>query len=302
MLLVVLVAEAALGYPAWLFAAVGHPVSWVGALIGGLERRWNAGGAGRRRAFGMLLLVVLVGVAGGAGWAVTFLVGEGWGVALLVLVATAGLAQRSLYDHVAAVARPLGAGDLVAARVAVGAIVGRDTGALDESRVAVAAIESLAESFCDGVVGPALWFLVGGLPGLLICKAINTADSIVGHRDARHGDFGWAAARADDLVMWVPARVAGLLVAAAGGGGLRVMWRDAGKHASPNGGWPEAAMAGALGVRLGGAVSYDGELAQRAVLGDGRAPGVADLARGLRIYVRACGLLWVVVGGAAWLL
>ncbi|MBC7519677.1 MAG: cobalamin biosynthesis protein, partial [Sandarakinorhabdus sp.] len=206
-LLAILVTEAVLGYPAWLFSAIGHPVSWIGALIAWLDRSWNRGGAVRQRAAGVALLLVITGLSVAAGWAMTRLAGDDWGMVAVILIATTGLAQRSLHDHVAAVARPLLAGDLVAARTAVAAIVGRDTAALDEAGVALAAIESLAESFCDGVVAPAFWFLVAGLPGLLVCKAINTADSMIGHRDERHGNFGWAAARADDLVMLVPARL-----------------------------------------------------------------------------------------------
>ena len=300
-LLAALMLEAAAGYPAWLFATIGHPVSWIGAVIARQDTGWNAGSAGHRRAMGMLLLAAITALASGAGWVITHVAGDGWGLAGLVLVATTGLAQRSLHDHVAAVARPLIAGDLPAARGAVAAIVGRDTAALDEQGVATAAIESLAESLCDGVVAPAFWFLVAGLPGLLACKAINTADSMVGHRDARHRDFGWAAARADDLVMLVPARISGLLVAIAGGGGLAVMWRDAGKHASPNGGWPEAAMAGALRRRLGGPVFYAGEAASRASLGDGPAPDAGDVGRALAVYRRACLLMWLIIGGVAWL-
>lgn len=303
-LLAALVAEAALGYPAALFAAIGHPVSWIGGLIGALENGWNRGTALRQRLAGVALLLVLVVVAGGAGWAITRLCGTGWGggwgVLALVLIATTGLAQRSLDDHARAVLRPLQAGDLAAARTAVGAIVGRDTAALDEAGIATAAIESLAESLCDGIVAPAFWFLVAGLPGLFICKAINTADSIVGHRDERHRYFGWASARADDVVNYIPARIAGLLVCVAGRGGFRTMLRDARHHASPNGGWPEAAMAGALGRKLGGPVAYGGEPAMRATLGAGRAPGVADLARALWVYRRACLLLWIIVGLLAW--
>lgn len=300
-LLAALIVEAAIGYPAMLFATIGHPVTWAGAAIHVLDRHWNRGAAGRRRILGIVSLVVLVGIAGGVGVVIGQAAGQGWGTALLVLFATTGLAQRSLDDHVRAVDRPLRARDLPAARIAVSAIVGRDTDALDEAGVATAAIESLAESFCDGVVAPACWFLVGGLPGLLICKAINTADSMIGHRDARYADFGWAAARADDVVNFVPARIAGLLICLAGGGGFGAMWRDARTHASPNGGWPEAAMAGALGRRLGGPVCYDGAPAMRAVLGDGPAPGAADLRRALTIYRIACLLLWIVVAGVAWL-
>ncbi|MEY2882327.1 MAG: cobalamin biosynthesis protein CobD [Pseudomonadota bacterium] len=300
-LLAILVAESMLGYPAWLFAAIGHPVSWVGTLIAWLERLWNRGGAVRQRAAGAALLLAIAGLAVAAGWAVTRLAGDGWGMVAMILIATTGLAQRSLHDHVAAVLRPLLWNDLAGARTAVSAIVGRDTAALDEAGVAVAAIESLAESFCDGVVAPAFWFLVAGLPGLLVCKAINTADSMIGHRDERHGNFGWAAARADDLVMLVPARLSGVLVAIAGGGGWKAMWRDAASHASPNGGWPEAAMAGALGRQLGGPVSYSGAPAPRALLGDGPRPLTADLVRALRIYRRACLLLWLLIGVVAWL-
>ena len=172
---------------------------------------------------------------------------------------------------------------------------------LDEAGVATAAIESLAESFCDGVVAPALGLLLFGLPGLFVVKAINTADSMVGHRTPELGAFGWAAARADDVVNFVPARVAGALIALAGRGGWHAMRRDARHHASPNGGWPEAAMAGALGRQLGGEVTYGGEPAHRAVLGDGPPPDAADLMRALGIYRTACLSLWMLVGVVAWL-
>jgi adenosylcobinamide-phosphate synthase len=295
-LLAMLIAEAAFGYPRrWR-----HPVMAVGALIGAVERRWNHGDAVRQRLGGVALLVLLVGLAALAGGAIEGLAGQGRGLVAVVAIGTTGLAQRSLYDHVAAVLGPLACGDLPSARRAVAMIVGRDTETLDASGVAVAAIESLAESFCDGVVAPAFWFLVGGLPGLFAAKAINTADSMVGHRTPRLVWFGWASARADDLINWLPARVAGLLVCLAGGGGWRTMLRDARHHASPNGGWPEAAMAGTLGRRLGGAVRYDGEPAQRAVLGAGPLPDAGDLARALRIYRIACLMLWILVGALAW--
>jgi adenosylcobinamide-phosphate synthase len=295
-LLVMLIAEAAFGYPrAWR-----HPVVAVGALIDAVERRWNRGDAVRQRLGGVALLALLVGLSVLLGGAIERLAGQGWGLIAVVAIGTTGLAQRSLYDHVAAVLGPLARGDLPAARRAVAMIVGRDTGTLDERGVAVAAIESLAESFCDGVVAPAFWFLVAGLPGLFAAKAINTADSMVGHRTPRLVRFGWASARADDLVNWLPARLSGVLICLAGRGGWRTMWRDAHRHASPNGGWPEAAMAGALERRLGGAVSYDGEPAARAVLGAGPLPDAADLARAVRIYRIACLMLWMIVGALAW--
>lgn len=301
MLLLALIVEAVVGYPAFVFARIGHPVTWAGWLIGRLDEVWNRGGALRRRLLGVTLVVVLVVAATLAGMAIETALAGSWGVVLLVLVTTTGLAQRSLDDHVSAVLLPLREDDLTAARAAVGHIVGRDTAQLDGSGVATAAIESLAESFGDGIVAPAFWFLVGGLPGLLACKAINTADSMIGHKDARHGAFGWAAARSDDLINLIPARLAGIFIVMAGGHGLAVMLRDARQHASPNAGWPEAAMAGALRRRLGGPVSYGGEPARRPLLGDGDRPDVDDLARARAIYRRACLIQWCAVGAIAWL-
>jgi adenosylcobinamide-phosphate synthase len=213
---------------------------------------------------------------------------------VLALVASTGLAQRSLFVHVKNVLIALRAGDLAAARERVSLIVGRDTRELDESGVSAAALESLAESFNDGIVAPAFWLLLGGLPGLFAYKVLNTADSLIGHKEERWRAFGWAAARADDLANLIPARIAGALLAIAGWGGFGVMFKDASKHASPNAGWPEAAMAGALGVRLGGPASYDGVAHERPVFGSGERPGWIDLRRGLGIYVVACVLLWVV--------
>lgn len=291
-LLAMLIVEAALGYPRrW-----PHPVMGVGALIAASERRWNSGDALRRRGGGIALLALLVGAAALMGGIIERFAS----VFFVVAIGTTGLAQRSLHDHVAAVAVPLTAGDLPAARAAVAMIVGRDTAALDDAGVATAAIESLAESFGDGVVAPACWYLLLGLPGLFLVKAINTADSMVGHRTPRLLWFGWASARADDAINWVPARLAGALIGLAGRGGWATMWRDARRHASPNGGWPEAAMAGVLGRRLGGSVCYDGEPAARAVLGAGPRPAAADLARALRVYRHACLLLWFGVGALAW--
>jgi adenosylcobinamide-phosphate synthase len=294
-LLAILAIEAAVGYPAkW-----PHPVSAIGALIDGAERRWNHGTA--RRAKGVALVFALVAVTGGAGWAIEHGASGRVGFVLVVIAGSVGLAQRSLNDHVVAVADPLVAGDLPDARRMVRRIVGRDTAALDEAGVATAAIESLAESFCDGVVMPAFWFALLGLPGLFAAKAINTADSIVGHRTVRFEAFGWASARADDAIAYIPARVAGALICLAGRGGWRVMLRDARHHASPNAGWPEAAMAGALGRRLGGPVSYDGEPAMRPVMGEGPQPAATDLDRALTVYRGACLLLWLIAGALAWM-
>ena len=318
-----LVLEAAVGYPVALHARIPHPVVLAGSAISALERRWNKPeySFGRRRLLGFVA-VVLVGGAGvfagvGVEWGVGRLVeavsapgdtaagasgasGVAWmvhlgAVVIVALVGTIGLAQRSLFEHVSNVLRSLRAGDLSASRERVSLIVGRDTRQLDATGVSAAALESLAESFNDGIVAPAFWFLVAGLPGLFAYKVINTADSLIGHKEERWRAFGWTAARVDDVVNLVPARLAGVLLVLAGLRGFGVMLSDAAKHASPNAGWPEAAMAGALRIRLGGPATYDGVLHERPVFGTGPAPGVAELQRGLKLYVIACGLLWVAI-------
>lgn len=300
--LAALAIEAAVGWPAWLYARVGHPVGGIARAIGWCEGRWNRADRARRL-LGAMTVLLVVGIAGGLAAlaeSVVRALGLGWaGVAVLAWPA---LAQRSLYDHVRPVADALERDELAAARVAVGMIVGRDTAVLDEAAVGRAAVESLAESFCDGVVAPLFWLLVGGLPGVWAYKAINTADSLIGHREERWRLFGWAAARIDDVANWIPARIGAVLICLAGGGGWRVMWRDARRHASPNAGWTEAAMAGVLGLKLAGPVVYDGVASAKEWIGDGRAAVTArDLRRALGVFVRACVLLWIVAGGVAWL-
>jgi adenosylcobinamide-phosphate synthase len=300
--LAALAIEAVVGYPAWLHARIPHPVVWAGNAISAFERWWNRPqySFAVRRLLGCVAVVLVVGAAFVIGVLVQVAVARTiyalWGGALFVsIVGTVGLAQRSLFQHVKIVLIALRGGDLAAARERVSLIVGRDTRPLDAAGVSAAALESLAESFNDGIVAPAFWFFLGGLPGLFAYKALNTADSLIGHKEERWRAFGWGAARADDLANLVPARIAGTLLVFAGWAGLWVMVRDAHKHASPNAGWPEAAMAGALGVRLGGPANYDGVLHERPVFGTGPAPGVAELGRGLRIYVVACALLWLVL-------
>lgn len=291
--------EAAAGYPDALYRAVGHPVTWIGRLIAALERGLNRGSARRRRLAGCGALALLLAAVGLPALLLTALAGLAGPLPALLLLglACASLpAQRSLHDHVAAVEAALRGGGLEAGRRAVAMIVGRDPERLDEPAVCRAAIESLAENFSDGIVAPAFWIGALGLPGGALYKAINTADSMIGHRTPRYAAFGWAAARLDDGVNLPAARLAGLLIAASAllrgadaRGALRAMARDARHHRSPNAGWPESAMAGALGLKLAGPRVYDGTLVPDAHMGDGRAEATADdIARALLLYRTAC--------------
>jgi len=214
---------------------------------------------------------------------------------ILGILAWPMVALRSLYDHVAAVAQPLQSGDIDAARLAVAQIVGRDPTTLDEAGIARAAIESLAENASDGIVAPVFWGALFGLPGIFGYKAINTLDSMIGHRSERHLYFGWAAARIDDVANFIPARLTGLLfglVSARFPQALSCMVRDANRHRSINAGWPEAAMAGALGVRLSGPRSYHGSMTEEPWLNERACdPLAADISQGLRLYIRAMALL-----------
>ena len=300
--------EAGAGYPTRLFAAIGHPVTWIGALIATLDRLLNreelSFGQRRLRGAGALALVLTVAV-GAASLAGALVVHLGLpapaALCLLALLASSLLAQRSLGAHVAAVARALEGEGLAAGRRAVAAIVGRDVASLDEAGVCRAAIESLAENFSDGVVAPAFWLALGGLPGGACYKAANTADSMIGHRTARHEAFGFAAAKFDDFLNFLPARLSALWIAIAAAllrGGdpaasLRVVRRDARGHPSPNAGWPEAAFAGALGLRLGGPRRYAGKDIADGWIGDGASAATsADIFRALALYRRACLVHW----------
>lgn len=306
--LVALAIDAAIGWPPALYRLIGHPVGLFARIINGCEARWNrvTQSDRARKAAGVATVLLLVLASGGGSLLVYFLLHRWfgfWSWPLIALLAAPGLAQRSLHDHVRAVADALRHDDLAAARAAVGLIVGRDTAVLDSAGVSRAAIESLAESFCDGIIAPLFWLLLLGLPGIWVYKAINTADSLIGHREERWRAFGWAAARTDDLMNLIPARVAGILLCLCGGGGWRVVALDARKHASPNAGWPEAAMAGALGLRLAGPIAYDGAVHDKPWIGDGRAEAnAADIDRALGLYRRACLCLWIVAGAVAWAL
>jgi adenosylcobinamide-phosphate synthase len=296
-----LILEAAVGYPGFVYRAIGHPVTWAGALLAWLETRLNRADspAGQRRALGALTLLILM-TATVAGAVVLHLAGIG----ILILAAATLPAQRSLHDHVRAVAIALDTGGLDAGRLAVAKIVGRNPASLDAPGVARAAIESLAENFSDGVVAPAFWMSVAGLPGGAAYKAINTADSMIGHRTERYAAFGWAAARVDDLVNLPASRLsASLLILAAAvtgespRGAVQAVYRDASRHRSPNAGWPEAAMAGALGFSLAGPRVYGDTRVDDAFMGNGRRDATAaDITRALRLYKAACLAQWLLLG------
>lgn len=293
-MLVALVIDALVGWPAALHARIGHPVTWIGRLIDLLDAALNrpSHSAPARRWAGAASAALVVGLSAAVALIlVRLLPGGAAGAVLAGVLAWPLLAARSLYDHVAEVARPLAADDLAASRVAVARIVGRDPARLDREGVARAALESLAENASDGVVAPVFWGVLFGLPGIVAYKAVNTLDSMIGHRTPRHESFGWAAARIDDAANLVPARLSAALLAGVSvrpGAAWATVRRDARHHRSPNAGWPEAAMAGALGVRLSGPRVYGDRVADEPwVNGVAPDPQPADLPRGLALHVRA---------------
>lgn len=301
-LVLALVLDAIVGDPDFVWRRIPHPIALFGLAIDALDRRLNRPewSAGLRRAAGvaalalLCLVVAAIGVALGIAAAI---IPFGW--VIVVVVVAVLVAQRDLYDHVARVRRALLTDGIEDGRAAVALIVGRDTGELDEAGVSRAAIESLAENFSDGVVAPAFWFALLGLPGLFVYKIVNTADSMIGHSSDRHRDFGWAAARLDDLLNFIPARLTALWIVAAAvvmrrdaEAALDTARADAPRHRSPNAGWPEAAMAGALGIALGGPRSYGGETVDGVVLNEwGReAADADDIGAALRLFLVAAAL------------
>jgi adenosylcobinamide-phosphate synthase len=276
-------------------------VVWIGHAIDVLERTLNVTewSPRDRKIAGVGAVLWLVIGAAIVGLLIELMLPDNWiGIVLEGFLASVLLAQRSLYQHVARVRDAFDEGGLDAARKAVSMIVGRDPARLDEAGVARAAIESTAENFSDGIAAPIFWLAVFGLPGLIAYKAINTADSMIGHRSARYEQFGWAAARLDDLVNIIPARLSGLLLVAVGplvGGTVAhskmIMFRDAPKHRSPNAGWPESAMAGALGIALAGPRQYaEGPVNDPFLNEEGRAATPTDISRALKLFIAACAL------------
>ncbi len=311
-LFLALALDAALGDPPWLYGTVPHPVAMIGRLVTSGDRRLNdeRAGEGVRVLRGALLTSAVVLVSAALGWVLAgALQGLPGGWLVEAGFASTLISFRGLYDRAASVARALGDG-LAEGRAAVAHIVGRDPDSLDGPGVARAAVESIAENFSDGVVAPAFWYALLGLPGLCAYKAVNTLDSMIGHKNPRYRAFGRAAARLDDAANWLPARLAGglvvlvaaLLPGARAGSAWRTMRRDAPRHRSPNAGWQEAAFAGALGFALAGPRRYHDEAVEDPWMGDGRSDlDPADIRAALRLYVAAGALLAAMVL-ALWLL
>jgi adenosylcobinamide-phosphate synthase len=310
-LFVAMLLDALIGDPPWLWSRLPHPIVLIGRVISGIEGVLlrDEDSMPRKRRRGMMLVGIVLFLSGGLGWVVHQLAAttaHGW--VFEALLAAVLLAQRSLYDHVITVAKAMDEG-IGPARRAVSMIVGRDPESLDEHAVGRAAIESTAENFSDGVIAPLFWGLLLGLPGILGYKAINTMDSMIGHKSPRYLAFGWAAARLDDLVNLPASRLSAglawvaavLMPGASPGNAWRTVQRDAKQHRSPNAGWPEAAFAGALGIRLAGPRSYGGVPSVGSWIGGGRAEVTAhDVRRSLLLLWIA----WSVAGaaiGLAWL-
>jgi adenosylcobinamide-phosphate synthase len=310
LLLLALLLDMLLGEMNLLFRLIPHPVVVIGRVIDRLDHKLNRPNRsdGERKLRGILLLLGLGTAAVGLGWAIQAAaqgIPFGWALELFLLVTL--VAQRSLYDHVKAVAKGLETQGLAGGRAAVAMIVGRDPEQLDRAGVSRAAIESCAENFSDGIVAPVFWYLIGGLPGILLYKTVNTLDSMVGHKNPHYRAFGWASARFDDLLNLIPARLAGLFLCIAAafvwngrpGQALRTMLRDAGKHRSPNAGWPEAACAGGLGLALCGPRLYRGEgLVNEPWIGQGRPEAEAqDIRRAMTLMAVGCLLNGLLVAG-----
>lgn len=312
-----LLIDRVLGDPPWLWSRIPHPVVVFGKAIAFFDRQFNGRGlAGPdRRAYGIMSIVALLIASVIAGWLMHRLLARAghFGTLVEILIVAVLLAQKSLSDHVAAVAKGLREDGLAGGRRAIAMVVGRDPEALDQAAISRAAIETLAENFSDGVVAPALYYAIFGLPGIFAYKMLNTADSMIGHKTARHLQFGWASARLDDLANWPAARLSALLIAGggwierglmAGRRALTTAFTDHGLHRSPNSGWPESAMAGALDVALAGPRVYAGEQVQEPMQNAAgrRALGPADIDAAIAVFSSACTIFNLLVPTIAILL
>jgi len=308
LLVLALLLDRLVGDPDSIWRRVPHPVVLFGRAIGLMDKLFNGKrlSAETKRFNGAVGIAVLLAASGCVGVLIERLLAPLGiaGAVIEIIVVAVFLAQKSLHDHVRAVSTGLKRGGLDGGRHAVSMIVGRDPATLDEPAICRAGIESLAENFSDGVVAPAFWYALFGLPGLLAYKMLNTADSMIGHRNAKYGDFGWASARLDDLANWPAARLSILFIAAgawlakgkaAARAAIGTALRDAGLHRSPNSGWPEAAMAGALGIGLAGPRIYGGARVDEPMMNaSGRTIAtVADIDLSLRIFKGACTALAV---------
>ncbi|WP_424992653.1 adenosylcobinamide-phosphate synthase CbiB [Oceaniradius stylonematis] len=305
-----LILDRLIGDPDWLWRRVPHPVVFFGKLIGWADTRFNDNGASETRreknGFATIAVLMIGAIVAGTFLGDLFDALGGAGFVLEAVLVAVFLAQKSLADHVGAVAQGLRAGGIDGGRRAVSMIVGRDPNTLDEAGICRAAVESLAENASDGVVAPAFWYAVFGLPGLLAYKMLNTADSMIGHKTDRHRAFGRASARLDDFANWLPARLTALLIVAAGGldrwrDRIRTVMRDARLHRSPNAGWPESAMAAVSGLALGGPRVYRGDMADEPFMNDeGRKDtGPDDIDAALGVFWRAMTALTALVGALA---
>jgi adenosylcobinamide-phosphate synthase len=304
------ITERFIGYPPAVFKVIGHPVQWMGDLISWLDTTLNTKPDDElegllRGAAALTILLICTALPAYLLQDVLTRFTGGW--LINVAIATAFIAQKSMKDHVLEVSHAL-SNSLAEGRKSVAKIVGRDTTELDESGVTKAALESLAENTADGIVAPVFWYALLGLPGIVAYKAINTADSMIGHKSDRHLFFGFCAAKLDDLVNLPASRLTALLFAAAAfftskaaaQNALQSAWADAGKHRSPNAGWPEAAMAGALGLKFGGPRSYEDGMIDLPTMGNGRTEMTrADLTSGLKLYDRSLWVMFAVVEGLA---
>ena len=290
-LVIAMLLDAVFGEPRMLWDRLPHPAVLMGRLVAFLDRTLNTGQD--RKSKGVLALSVLCFTAAVIG---SVLSQFGW--VIEIIVSAILLAQKSLIDHVRAVATGLRT-SIEEGRFAVSMIVSRDTKDMNQAQVARSAIESAAENFSDGVIAPAFWFLIGGLPAMLVYKFVNTADSMIGYKTEKYLEFGWASARFDDILNWLPARLSMLLIVifAKQPANFRAIISEAKRHKSPNAGWPEAAMARAINVALAGPRSYDGQLQQLPWVNEtGRQTVTADdVDAAVRILWRAWNLAWITI-------
>lgn len=292
------VLDALLGEPRW----IPHPVRVIGRVIDRGEQWLRRGPSSPARDFWGgcgLVLAVVMGTYWGMTWMLCALSALSWwiGYAATVLLGSLCIARRSLYEHALAIFYPLVTGDLATARTMLARIVSRDTIDLPEGEVVRGAVESVAENSSDGVIAPFLYLALGGVPLALSYKAVNTLDSMIGYRTGRYEYLGKAAARLDDLANLIPARLTALALVGAswslgpgfdGKNAWRMTWRDGHQHSSPNAGYPEAAVAGALGIQLGGPSRYWGTLVEKPTLGDACHPLRPEhITQSLRLLDRA---------------